>query len=266
MNLIDTHCHIQESDYQLDRRTVMARAHSAGVKRLICVGTSLDSSHRAAKLAAINRAVYAMLGVHPHQAKDFVTNRLIEQIAAILNQYKSNPKIVGLGEIGLDYYYQHSPRSAQIEALNQQIDLAVKHHLPIAFHVRQAFDDFWPIFNNFAGQIRGVLHSFTDSAKNLEKGLSRGLYIGVNGIITFNKNPEQAAMYHQIPLNRMLLETDAPFLTPRPFRGRINEPAFLAEIAEFVAHTKHQSVAKIAEITSDNAEELFNLPTENPAN
>lgn len=170
----------------------------------------------------------------------------------------SASKLVAVGEIGLDYFYTHSPREIQLTALEAQIDLALKHDLPVIFHVREAFDDFWPIFDNFHG-IRGELHSFTDSTLNLERGLERGLYVGVNGISTFTKDVAQKSMFAAIPLEKLLLETDAPFLTPVPFRGKVNEPAFVKQIAEFHAGIRNVSTEQIADVSTRNAQALFNL-------
>lgn len=170
----------------------------------------------------------------------------------------NNHKIVAIGEIGLDYFYMHSPREVQIMALEAQIDLARKHNLPIIFHVREAFYDFWPIIDNFHG-IRGELHSFTDTTAHLEEGLKRGFFIGINGISTFTKDTAQKAMFAQIPLDRMLLETDAPFLTPVPFRGKVNEPAFVWNIAEQIALDRGISIEEVAAATTANARALFAL-------
>jgi TatD DNase family protein len=139
-----------------------------------------------------------------------------------------------------------------------QIQLALDHNLPIIFHVREAFDDFWPIFDNFRG-IRGELHSFTDTRLNLDEGLKRGLYVGVNGISTFTKDPAQQTMFANIPLEKMLLETDAPFLTPVPFRGKVNEPAFVRTIAECQAVIRELPFEQIAAVTTANAHALFAL-------
>jgi len=165
-------------------------------------------------------------------------------------------KLVAIGEIGLDYFYMHSPRLVQIKALEQQLDLALKHNLPIIFHVREAFEDFWAIFDNFHG-LRGELHSFTDSQIHMEEGLKRGLYIGANGISTFTKDEKQRAMFAAIPATKLLLETDAPFLTPVPFRGRVNEPAFVRNVAEHHAKIRGLSLEDIATITTANATALF---------
>lgn len=249
MNLIDTHCHIHESTYPILPDDVLKTAKDVGVTRMICVGTNEKSSVEAVAFAKAHEGVYATIGVHPHDTKDGW-----EKIKALADA----SRLVGVGEIGLDYFYTHSPREIQIKALEEQIDFALNHNLPIVFHVREAFDDFWPIFDNFSG-IRGELHSFTDTQKNLEEGLKRGLFIGVNGISTFTKDPSQQKMFAAIPLEKMLLETDAPFLTPVPFRGKVNEPAFVKNVAEFHAHIRGISLEEIASATTSNAVTLFAL-------
>ena len=249
MTLVDTHCHIHEADYPLDREQTLQAAIEAGVTKVLVVGTDMKSSVDAVKFAREHENVWAIVGVHPHEAKHGIDG---------LAELATEPKVVGIGEIGLDYYYNHSPREMQIEILNQQLEIALKHNLPISFHVREAFDDFWPIFDNFHG-IRGVLHSFTDSISNMGKGLERGLLIGVNGIATFNKDLEQAKMYKSIPLERMVLETDAPFLAPKPYRGKTNQPAFVRNIAEFLASDRGDDLNEIAISTTKNAETTFQI-------
>lgn len=246
--LIDTHCHIHEADYPLSIDQTIQHAHDSGVDQFLCVGTSIDSSRRAVTFAAEHPEAFATIGVHPHDTKDGW-----QELTAIIDK-----SVVAIGEIGLDYYYNHSPRDMQIKALEWQIDLALKNDLPIVFHVRDAFDDFWPIFDSFTG-IKGELHSFTDNAVNLEKGLQRGLYVGVNGISTFTKDGAQKAVFASIPLDRLLLETDAPFLTPAPHRGTPNEPAFVRYIAEYHARLRNISVEEVAQATTANAHSLFSL-------
>jgi TatD family hydrolase len=168
------------------------------------------------------------------------------------------PKLVAIGEIGLDYFYTHSPRDVQIQVLEAQIQLAIDNNLPVIFHVREAFDDFWPIFDNFHG-IRGELHSFTDNQANLNQGLKRGLYVGVNGISTFTKDPAQQKLFATIPLERMLLETDAPFLTPVPMRGTVNEPAFVSYVAKHHATIRGITPEEVALATTANASTLFSI-------
>lgn len=246
--LVDTHCHIHESDYPLPVDEVLGRAKEAGVDKLLCVGTSEASSEAAISFAASHQNVWASIGVHPHDTKDGY-----DQISELAG---TSDKIIAVGEIGLDYFYGHSPKEIQLQALEDQIQVALAHDLPIIFHVREAFDDFWPIFDKYPG-IRGELHSFTDSKENLEKALARGLYIGINGISTFTKDESQKAMFDSIPLNRLLFETDAPFLTPAPFRGKVNESAFVRNIAEYHAERRGMSVSDIAKATTTNAHALF---------
>ncbi|HEX7483585.1 MAG TPA: TatD family hydrolase [Candidatus Saccharimonadales bacterium] len=250
--LIDTHCHIHEANYPLDIGDVMQRAHHEGIGKMICVGTSERSSREAAEFASQHDHVSASLGVHPHDTKDGY-----DGLVDILESDPSN--VVAIGEIGLDYFYTHSPREVQITALKAQIELALAHDLPIIFHVREAFDDFWPIFDSYGSKIRGVLHSFTDSQENMEAAIARRLYIGVNGISTFTKDEKQKEMLAAIPLDKLLLETDAPFLTPTPFRGKVNEPAFVRQVAEHHARIRGLSFDEIATHTSANAHALFAL-------
>lgn len=272
MQLIDTHCHIHEADYALPINDVLSRAAEANVAKMICVGTNEQSSRDAVSFALVHDNCYASVGVHPHDAKDGwekIRDLLVNGIWRLENGESqteaansqipnSNSKIVAIGEIGLDYYYNHSPREMQIAALESQIQTALDNDLPIIFHVRDAFDDFWPIFDNFHG-IRGELHSFTDTQVNLDKGFERGLYVGVNGISTFTKDPAQQQLFANIPLNRLLLETDAPFLTPTPYRGTINEPAFVSRIAEHHAQLRGITLEEVAEATTANANSLFQL-------
>ncbi len=167
-------------------------------------------------------------------------------------------KIVAIGECGLDYFYGHSSKEDQERALRYQIELALEYDLPMIFHVRDAFDDFWPIFDSYTG-VRGELHSFTDTTQNLDKALTRGLFIGVNGIMTFTGNDWQLEVARRIPLDRLLLETDAPFLTPRPLRGKVNEPARVLLVAEFLSDLRQEPIDELAHHTVLNARRLFSL-------
>lgn len=248
--LVDTHCHIHES-YDLPLEEVFDRADEANVTKMICVGTSEVSSRQAVDFAQKHEGIFAAIGVHPHD-----TDGGYADIANIADE--KSPKLVAVGEIGLDYFYTHSPKEVQIEALKHQIEIALKHDLPIIFHVREAFDDFWPIFESYTG-IRGVLHSFTDSKANMEKAIANGLYIGVNGISTFTKDEAQEEMFDSVPLDKILFETDAPFLTPAPYRGKINEPAYVKLVAEYHASRRSISLDEIAMASSQNARTLFGI-------
>lgn len=248
---VDSHAHIHESTYSLPVDEVIARAHEAGVDQFISVGTSEQSSEEAIAFSEAHQESYAAIGVHPHDTKDGY-----EKIRSLAG---TSDRILAVGEIGLDYFYTHSPKEVQQEALKAQLAIAEKHNYPVIFHVRDAFEDFWPIFDSFEN-LRGVLHSYTDTKENLEKALERGLYIGVNGISTFTKDPAQQAMFDAVPLEKMLLETDAPFLTPTPYRGKVNEPAYVKNVASYHADRRGVSVKEIAAHTTHNARALFNLP------
>ena len=252
MKLVDTHCHIHESTYSLDADAVLVRAREAGVEKVICVGTDAQSSLDAVRFAAARDGVFASTGIHPHEAK-FGVDGIASALAA-----DSAQKIVAIGEIGLDYFYSHSTREEQLPLLEQQLQLAVDRNLPVIFHVREAFEDFWPVFGNFPS-IRGVLHSFTDSAKTMEKALENGLFIGVNGISTFTKVPQQQAMFASIPVEKLLLETDAPFLTPAPLRGKVNESAYVSLVASHHARIRGMHESNLSAITTANAEALFSI-------
>jgi TatD DNase family protein len=249
--LIDTHCHIHESIFEGDADEALARARDAGVEKVICVGTNEESSRLSLEFSSSREGVYSSIGVHPHDTKDG-WDKISELVQG------GGQKLIAIGEIGLDYFYTHSPKEVQIKALEQQLQLAIDYNLPVIFHVREAFSDFWPIIDNFSG-VRGELHSFTDTKENMEKGLKRGFYIGVNGISTFTKDETQKEMFAGIPLQKMLLETDAPFLTPAPFRGKVNEPAFVREVARFNADARGVLFDEITSVTTANATALFNL-------
>jgi TatD DNase family protein len=190
------------------------------------------------------------VGVHPEEKLEKLT-----ELAGLL----SAPQVVGVGEIGLDYHYDGTDKKAQQEALEYQLNLAVEHNLPVSFHVREAFADFWPIFDAVHQQkpVRGVLHCFTGTRQDLADGLKRGLYISLNGIVTFNKDPELNEVFKTVPLDRVLLETDAPYLAPVPYRGQVNQPAYVREVAQAFAELRGVSVAEIEKITTQNVKDLF---------
>ena len=260
--LIDTHCHIQDEDYPIDSNIVMENALNSGVSRAVVVGTDLESSRRGIEFAEKYSSItgtkseaYAVIGVHPSNA-----NLDYQDLESI---YENTPislrkRIIGVGEIGLDYHYTEQSKKQQIEALEWQIDFALRRNLAIEFHVRDAFDDFWAVLNNFKVK-NADIHSFTDSPKNAEEALARGYYIGLNGISTFTKINWQRDLYTSLPMGSILFETDAPFLTPAPFRGKINEPARIKQIAEYHASARGVSLDEIAEITSQNFKMLFNV-------
>ncbi len=268
LEFFDTHCHVHEITADLtpvhdkwfadkaerSAESVLAAACGAGVTRMLAIGTTLADSKLAVQFAGAHEGVWASIGIHPHEAKDHVRAEVQAEFAALIAQ----PKVVAVGECGLDYFYGLSPKADQEAVLRFQIELALKHDAPLSFHVREAFDDFWPIFESYQG-VRGVLHSFTDTQDNLERALGHGLYIGVNGIATFTRDEAQHVIYRTIPQHRLLLETDAPFLTPKPFRGKVCEPKHVVHTAEFLAGLRGESVAGLASATTTNAQELFRI-------
>ena len=251
--LIDTHCHIHEADYPLELRSVIERAHEAGVDKIICTGSGIESSKMAVKLAGENDELFATVGIHPYYDEtDF------EALEDLVNM---SDKVVAIGETGLDYYKNSASVDQQIKLFERQIDLAIRYDLPLAFHIREAYDDFWSILKNFSS-IRGVLHCFSGDEKQVELGLKHGLYFALNGISTFSNLPEaQKRALVSIPTDKIVLETDAPYLTPEPFRGkiRINEPAYIREIAEYNAKLRNMSLDEFSAISSNNAKSLFHL-------
>lgn len=271
MQLFDTHCHIQSAGLTVGERStrelwakaeaditvdsVIKRARAAQVQKMICVGCDLTDSQLAVEVARSHDDIYASIGLHPHEAQHYAGQDAALQAFARLAEDVS---VVAIGECGLDFFYTHSPKEDQVAVLEFQLDLARSRNLPVIFHVREAFDLFWPIFDNFSG-IRGVLHSFTDSIQNMEKATAKGLSIGVNGIATFAKQSEQLEMYRSIPLENLVLETDAPFLTPVPFRGKVCEPKHIALTAAFLANLRGDTTAEIIQATTRNAEKLFSV-------
>jgi TatD DNase family protein len=271
IELTDTHCHIQEAQGLAlsasgvqnkwakagitDPSPLISAARAAGVTRLISVGTTTADSELAVNLAAQEQQVWASIGIHPHEANSHLAEpALLQGFAALVTQ----PKVVAIGECGLDYFYEHSSRVNQQQLLRMQLDIAAKHHLPLIFHVREAFDDFWPIFDEYK-DLRGVIHSFSATERELEQILARGLFVGLNGIMTFTKRDEQLAAAKAVPLDRLLLETDAPFLTPAPIRGTICEPKHVRITAEFLTQLRGEPIAELAAATTRNACSLFGL-------
>lgn len=270
MELVDTHCHIQSSGASHGERSTLDKwakhpdrtpeaiiddAVRDGVTRMICVGCDIEDSRLAVDFVQKRPECYASIGIHPHEAQRFADDTSGKaEFSALLEM----DKVVAIGECGLDFYYGHSPEADQEKILRFQLELAVDHGKPVIFHVRDAFDTFWPIFDSYTG-IRGVLHSFTDTQTNLDKAMERGLYIGVNGIATFTKDADQLEMYKSIPMSRLLLETDAPFLTPSPYRGTICEPYHIKVIAEFMSRLRNEPLEELAKSTTDNAKRLFRI-------
>jgi len=261
----DTHCHIHESSYE-DAEGAYERAMKAGVARMICVGTDEQSSREAVAFARSHENAWASVGLHPHDARTGV--EAVQVLKQLIEDDKKDhvSKIVAVGECGLDYFYENSPREQQIAILHAQLQLAQDYSLPVIFHVRDGknhdngsvWHDFWPIFDSYEG-LRGVLHSFTDNLSNLYEGVSKGLLVGVNGIATFARGAEQQKMYAAVPLESLVLETDAPFLTPVPHRGTANEPAYTTLVAQHLVDLRKIDLEALSQATEHNVTTLFNL-------
>jgi TatD DNase family protein len=255
MELVDTHCHIHFPDYGLDPEVVCKAAAHQGVTRLLCVGCTLPDSQAAVQFAERYDNIWASVGLHPHEGAEYVNDHLaLQQFRNLASAHK----VVAIGETGLDYHYMHSSKADQAKLFRWQLELASEQDLPLIFHVRDAFDDFWRILSDFR-HVRGVVHSFSATRLDLEKILQHGLYVGLNGIMTFTKDAEQLAAARAVPLDSLLLETDAPFLTPVPFRGTICEPKHVRATAEFLAILREESLLQIATSTTKNARALFGI-------
>ncbi len=257
MQLADTHAHIHFADYGLDPDQVLIDASEAGVTKVICVGCSLADSQRAVDFVNNRPGTWAAVGAHPHDGADYLTDKNADtKLADLLKQ----PKVVAVGEIGLDYHYDNTDRDAQKQAFRRQLEIGLESGLPFIFHVREAFDDFWEIFDSYKGsRITGVVHSFSAHRKELGQILERDLYVGLNGIMTFTKDEEQLDAAKAVPANKLLLETDAPFLTPIPYRGKICESKHVVSTAEFLANLRMTTLEALASDTSRNASDLFSL-------
>lgn len=253
MQLIDTHCHIHFDDYPLELDQVVLDAQSQQVTRLMCVGTTLADSQRAIKVAKNYKQIWASAGIHPHAATEFVADRSAQvDLFKLLNK----SSISAIGEIGLDYYKNYSSSHDQKKSLRLQIEAGITTGLPFIFHVRDAWEDFFAILNSYPG-LRGVVHSFSAHRAQLDQALERGLYIGLNGIMTFTKDAGQLAAAKALPLERLVLETDAPFLAPTPYRGQTCEPKHILNIAEFLSGLRGEPIEKLAAATTQNALQLF---------
>ncbi|MCF7856813.1 TatD family hydrolase [Candidatus Gracilibacteria bacterium] len=253
MHLVDTHCHLDFPELQKDFDEVLARAHSAGVKKFINPGVGIEESRKAVQLSSEHENIFAAVGIHPHEA-----DSVDEKILAELEVLAQNSKVVAIGEIGLDFFKLRNSKEIQIAAFEKQLGLAQKLDLPLIVHAREADAEIFKILDKFPS-LRGVLHCFGGDWSFAEKVLERGFFIGLTGIVTFPNAKNVREVAQKIPLEKLLIETDAPFLAPQKFRGQRCEPAFVVEVAEEVARLRGIEISEIAEKTTKNAEELFRI-------
>ena len=255
MYLIDTHAHLDFDDYDKDREEVFARAKEAGVEEIVNIGADLDSSIRTVKLAENYDKVYATVGIHPHEAVS-VDKESLNKIKKLSSSFK----VKAIGETGLDFYYDNSPRDIQIAAFKAQLDLAAEINLPVVVHSRAAGEKTLKILDQSADfSANLIFHCYAYGAKLIEKIIKRDYYAAFGGLITFKNASEIRQALKKMPLDRILLETDSPYLTPSPKRGKRNEPANLKYILKKAAEIKEISVEKMAELTSENAKRVYRL-------
>jgi TatD DNase family protein len=255
--LIDSHAHIQGKEYADERDAVIARAMEAGVEKIIAVGGAGDmaSNTEAVALASLFPEIYATVGMHPHDAKDVGADELEK-----LRGLTSDNKVVAVGETGLDYYYSHSPHDVQRRVFSQFIHMARETDLPIVVHERDAAQDAAKLLRaEGGGNLRGVIHCFTGNYEAACAYLDLGFYLSFTGIITFKNAEALREVVRRVPLEHILIETDSPFLTPVPYRGKRNEPAFVRFVAETIATLKRVPFEKVADVTSENVYALFGI-------
>ena len=268
--LIDTHCHLHRQEFDADREQVISRAQAADVRLLLDPATDVASNRTVVDLAQRYPGVYAAIGLHPHDAKE-LTPRVLEELALL----SARPKVVAIGEIGLDYYRNLSPREVQQDALRKLLDLGQKRNLPVIIHCRSAeapgaasssggqnaYDDLFPILREcLEPPMTGLLHCFAGDGKVAQEAIELGLHVSFAGNLTFPKAEALRAVATRVPLERVVLETDAPFLAPQAYRGQRNEPAFLHELVRAWAQMRNLTPEEISRETTKNACRLFRLP------
>ena len=255
--LVDTHAHLVGSEFDADRDEVIARAHDAGVSTIITVGTEVESGQRSIELAENYPGILAAVGVHPHQSST-ATEADIESIARLAE----HPKVVAIGEIGLDFYRDYSPRDSQLPVFQQQLEMAARLDLPVIIHCRQAHEEMLAILYNWTARHAdrpspGVIHCFMGDTETSRQYLEMGFYLSLGGYITYPVNRDAHDVIRGIPANRLMVETDCPFLTPQRFRGQRNEPAYVRYTAEELAGIRGVPLETLARETTENVRRLF---------
>ncbi|RMD83870.1 MAG: TatD family deoxyribonuclease [Candidatus Dadabacteria bacterium] len=259
--LVDTHCHLADEAFDSDRPAVVERARRAGVTRIVAVGGGgpIEHSEKSAALAAADPAIRATAGIHPHDAAGYD-----DAVEARIEKLLAKPEVVAVGETGLDFYYENSPRAAQRAVLARQLALAERYRLPVVLHCRNAEAELLDVLRaERQPPIAGVVHCFTGDYETARRYLDLGLCISLTGIITFKKATALREVVRRLPLERIMVETDAPYLAPEPHRGRRNEPAHVALIARFLAELTGRPFEEVAATTTAVAERLFFRPGAN---
>lgn len=254
--LFDTHCHIDDERFDEDRQEALDRMAEHGVHHAVIVGSDMATSQSAVEFAKAHDGFYAAVGVHPHEAKYFK----IDDLETIGRWFETEKKVVALGEIGLDYYYDLSPREVQREVFMTQLNWAYETDKPVIFHIRDAHGDILDLLRSRKDKLpSGIIHCFSGSWECAKEYLKMGFYISFAGPLTFKKAPNLWETAQKAPLDRLLVETDSPYLTPVPFRGKRNEPAYVRFVAEKLAELREMPVEEIRRITTENACRVYRL-------
>lgn len=254
MKVFDSHCHLDDPQFDPDRGDAYGRMLAADVKKCVCVGSDIPTSLRCLDFANSHPGVYAAVGVHPHEAKDAPAD-MEERLVSLM----AREEAVALGEIGLDYHYDFSPRDVQMDVMARQFQLALEKDWPVIYHIREAHGDMLAFFRAQKRLPSGVIHCFSGSAETAKEYVKMGFYISFAGPLTFKKAPNLWEAARAVPLNRLLVETDSPYLAPEPYRGKRNEPAFAVKTLEKLAELREMSAAEMAEITWRNAHTFYRL-------
>jgi TatD DNase family protein len=268
IDLTDTHCHLDFHSYDGDREEIIERARQAGLQRILNPGIDLSSSRQAVEQAERYAELFAAVGVHPNDSTSFGPNTLDELRRQAAPGGRKHPGVVAVGEIGLDYYRDRAPQDLQQKVFREQLSLAEDLGLPVIIHNRDASHDLLPILKEWqAGLVErssplaerpGVLHSYAGDLETAREATQLNFYIGITGPVTFKNAASLQEIVSVLPLSRLLVETDGPFLTPHPHRGKRNEPSFVRYTVEKIASLHHRTVSDVARETSDNARKLFN--------
>ena len=251
---IDSHAHLEMEEFDGDRGAVLERAAAAGLTAIITVGTTIPDCEKAAALARLHPQVYAAVGIHPHEVKG-IDAGTYDALRILARQ----EKVIAIGEIGLDFFYDLSPREVQLRCFAEQLVLALELDLPVIIHDREAHAETLRILQQQRGRLRGVLHCFSGDAAMARECLEMGFYLSVAGPLTYKKADQLRAVAREIPAERLLIETDCPYLAPQPWRGKRNEPAYVVETARCLAEIRGVAAAELERLTEENTRRLFGL-------
>ena len=253
MRLIDSHCHLTDEAFDDDRLFILNDLSNFGIRGIINPATNLTDSKMAIELAEKYDNFYAMAGIHPEEVDD-ITDKDLEELAKLAK----NEKVIAIGEIGLDYYWTDDNKSRQKEIFIHQLELARKLEKPAVIHVRDSKDDVIEILKDYQ-DLKIQIHCFSDDLETLEKYMQMGFYISIGGVVTFNNGTNEQNAARNVPIDRLMLETDSPYLTPEPYRGLRNDPRRIVEVARIVAQLRDMKIDKLAKRTYNNTKEFFNL-------